>query len=78
MLRCETTSPLTVTYWPTWYRSLFVIFLPSSSQLISGVGFPPATHFRNTDGPGWRVSSGNASRMIGGSNRPPSFSSALA
>jgi len=49
------------------HRSLLDNFLPSSSHVISGVGLPDATHFRNTDGPGCRVSSLNACRICGGS-----------
>jgi hypothetical protein len=49
------------------YRSLLDNFLPSSSHVISGVGLPSAIHFKNTDGPGWRVSSLKACRICGGS-----------
>lgn len=78
MFKYDTTAPFTVTYCPTWYRSLLEIFFPSSSHEISGVGFPCAIHRKNTDGPGWRVSSLKASLMTGGSNLPPNFNSALA
>lgn len=37
------------------YRSELARRVPSSSQVISGVGLPAATHLRNTAGPGWRV-----------------------
>jgi len=67
IFRCETTSPLTVTYCPTCNLSVFDSRFPSSSQVISGVGFPLATHFKNMLGPGWRVSSAKAWRIWGGS-----------
>jgi hypothetical protein len=55
------------------HRSLLDNFLPSSSHVISGVGLPDATHFRNTDGPGCRVSSLNACRICGGSTTKKIF-----
>lgn len=67
MFKYDTTSPLTVTYCPTWKRSEFAIFLPSSSQEISGVGLPPAMHLMKTGLFGCRISSEKAWRMIGGS-----------
>lgn len=67
IFKYETTAPFTVTYWPTWYLSLFDTFFPSSSHAISGVGFPWATHLRNTEGPGCNVSSVKASLITGGS-----------
>lgn len=39
-----------------------VIFLPSSSQLISGRGFPEAEHLRETLGPGCMVRSAKVDR----------------
>lgn len=65
--KLDTTSPLTVTYCPTWSLSVLDNRFPSSSQVISGVGFPLATHFRKTLGPGWSVSSEKACRICGGS-----------
>lgn len=67
ILRCDTTSPLTLTYCPTWSLSVFESRFPSSSQVISGVGLPLAMQFRKTLGPGWRVSSAKACLIWGGS-----------
>lgn len=104
IFKWETTSPLAVTYCPTWvlnliyyeitfntliydiymnidmnlsksfnknkdYLSLFVTFFESSSQTISGTGFPVALHFNETVGPGWRISSRKWNVNFGGSTR---------
>uniref|UniRef100_A0A1B0AGC6 Uncharacterized protein n=1 Tax=Glossina pallidipes TaxID=7398 RepID=A0A1B0AGC6_GLOPL len=60
---------------------ILIISEPKSKDYlrdISGVGLPPATHLKNTLGPGSIVSSGNVWRITGGSKRPPNFNSALA
>uniref|UniRef100_A0A1A9V528 Uncharacterized protein n=1 Tax=Glossina austeni TaxID=7395 RepID=A0A1A9V528_GLOAU len=58
--------------------SFILIISEPKSKDISGVGLPPATHLKNTLGPGSIVSSGNVWRITGGSKRPPNFNSALA
>jgi len=49
------------------HLSPFTTFLESNSQTISGDGFPVALHFKETAGPGWRISSRNLNVSFGGS-----------
>lgn len=68
-LSFDTINRLYLTSVQIYYLSPFVTFLESTSQTISGDGFPVALHLSETVGPGCKTSSRNLKVSRGGSTK---------